>query len=155
MSLVQYVGSAGYHQDDDRDINTLPLNSPYREAVANGTATSTNLYRSYPGFSDVTQEEVGTNSSYHALQAELRMQPRNGLSVQLAYTWSHEIDIVSGDLGSVSNLSTCVTTEARERSTGEISSAQTTSTRCRSIKPADRNGGGNYWADEPTTGRTW
>jgi hypothetical protein len=79
------------------------LNSPYREAVANGTVTSTNLYRIHPGFSGITQEEVATNSSYHALQAELRMQPKNGLSVQLAYTWSHEIDVVSSDLGSVSN----------------------------------------------------
>jgi hypothetical protein len=102
VSLIQYVGSAGYHQDDNRDINTLALNSPFREAVANGTYNA-NLAAQYPGFAGITQEEVGTNSSYHALQAELRMQPRNGLSVQLAYTWSHEIDVVSSDLGSVSN----------------------------------------------------
>jgi hypothetical protein len=70
--------------------------------VANGTYNA-NLAVQYPGFAGITQEEVATNSSYQALQAELRMQPKNGLFLQLSYTWSHEIDIVSGDLGSVSN----------------------------------------------------
>jgi hypothetical protein len=102
VSIIQYVGSAGYHQDDNRDINTLALNSPFRQGVANGTYNA-NLAVQYPGFAGITQEEVATNSSYQALQAELRMQPKNGLFLQLSYTWSHEIDIVSGDLGSVSN----------------------------------------------------
>ncbi len=102
VGLLQYVGSAGYHQDDDRAINTLPLDSPYREGVANGTYNA-NLARVYPGFAGVTEEDVNTNSNFNALEAELRVEERHGLSIELAYTWSHEIDVVSGDLGSVSN----------------------------------------------------
>jgi hypothetical protein len=102
VGLVQYVGTIGYHQDDDRAINTLPLDSPNREGVANGTFNA-NLGRIYPGYAGITEEDVNTNTSYHALEAELRMESRHGLSVQLAYTWSHEIDIISSDLGNVSD----------------------------------------------------
>ena len=102
VSVIQYVGSAGWHQDDDRAINTLPLDSPDRQGVANGSFNA-NLARSYPGYAGITQEETATNSNYQSLQAGLRVEARHGITLQLAYTWSHEIDIVSGDLGSVSD----------------------------------------------------
>jgi hypothetical protein len=102
ISVVQYVGSSGWHQDDNRAINTLALGNPNREGVANGTVNA-NQQRQYLGYSGISQEEVATNSQYHSLQAGLRMEHKHGLTVQLAYTWSHEIDIVSGDLASVSN----------------------------------------------------
>jgi hypothetical protein len=102
IAVVQYVGSAGWHQDDDRDINTLPLDSPHRQGVANGTFNP-NPARIFPGYSNITQEEVATNSHYNSLQAGLRMENKHGLTLQLAYTWSHEIDIVSFDLGAVSD----------------------------------------------------
>lgn len=102
ISVIQYVGSAGWHQDDNRAINTLPLNSPHRQGVATGSFNA-NLARRNPGFAGITQEEVATNSHYQSLQAGLNIQSRRGMTLQLAYTWSHEIDIVSGDLGSVSD----------------------------------------------------
>jgi hypothetical protein len=100
ISAVQYVGMTAWHQNDERAINTLPLNDVAdREAVATAGANS-NLYRQYQGFGGITQIENITNSSYHSLQASLRMENKHGLTVQLAYTWSHEIDIQSGDLTS-------------------------------------------------------
>ncbi|MGC2402581.1 MAG: carboxypeptidase regulatory-like domain-containing protein [Acidobacteriaceae bacterium] len=110
VAAVQYAGSVGWDQDDDRSINTLPLTDPnnqanpydLREGVANGTLNA-NLYRIYPGFSTVTQEENETSSSYHSLQATLRLENRHGLTLVLAYTYSHEIDEVSNDLNSLSN----------------------------------------------------
>jgi hypothetical protein len=103
VAVLQYVGSIGWDQDDDRAINTLPLNDVvHRQGVANGTLNA-NLYRIYPGFSTVTQEENQTRFSYHSLQAGLRMENRHGLTLQLAYTYSHEIDQVSNDLNGVSN----------------------------------------------------
>ena len=51
----------------------------------------------------ITQEENETNFAYNSLQASLRMENRHGLTVQLAYTWSHEIDEVSNDLNGLSN----------------------------------------------------
>jgi len=98
--VIQYVGMTAWHQNIERAINTLPLGDiTDREAVATAGANA-NLYRIFQGFGGITQIENSTNSSYHSLQAALRMQARHGLSLQLSYTYSHEIDIQSGDLSS-------------------------------------------------------
>ena len=110
VAIVQYVGSRGWDQSDDRQVNTLPLTDPNnpadpyddREGVANGTLNA-NLYRVFPGFSNIQQEETQTNFDYDSLQAGLRMENRHGLTVQLAYTWSHEIDEVGNDLNGISD----------------------------------------------------
>ncbi len=110
IAVVQYGGALGWDQNDDRGINTLPLadannaSNPYddREGVANGSLNA-NQYRIFPGFSSINQEENETNYEYNSLQSALRMENRHGLTVQLAYTWSHEIDEVSGDLNGLSN----------------------------------------------------
>src|SRR5579883_2904111 len=102
---VQYVGMTGWHQDDQRNINTLPLSDSsgyaHRQAVANGA--NANLYRQFPGWANITLNENETNSNYHSLQSVLRMENKHGLTLQFAYTYSHEIDIKSGDLQGVSN----------------------------------------------------
>lgn len=106
VAALQYVGTLGWHQNDERAVNTLPLTdttntaNPYdeRQAVAGGA--NANLYRQYRGFANITQIENTTNFSYHSLQAALRMENRHGFSFQLAYTYSHEIDIQSTDLTS-------------------------------------------------------
>lgn len=109
---VRYVGTAGWNQDDLREINDLRLSQlAQREAVATnckgyvpvGGATTcpnpdANLWRPYGGYGNLRQEENATNSSYNSLQTILRMQNRHGLSLEFAYTYSHEIDIQSADL---------------------------------------------------------
>jgi hypothetical protein len=110
IAVVQYGGALGWDQNDDRGINTLPLadgsnpTNPYddREGVANGSLNA-NPYRIFPGFSSINQEENETNFEYNSLQSGLRMENRHGVTVQLAYTWSHEIDEVSSDLNGLSN----------------------------------------------------
>ncbi len=126
IAVVQYVGTRGWHQSTDIPINTLPLTAndpngpgnPYydREGVAGQIpdptdptgkkhlpALNANFYRQFPGFSSVTQETNNTNFSYNSFQAGLRMENRHGLTMQLAYTWSHEIDLVANDLGGASD----------------------------------------------------
>ncbi len=120
VAVLQYVGTSGWNQNDNRAINTLPLNSPaaLRQAVAtstpvkaNGTngpagttyQTDPNLYRQYLGYAGITQEEQTTNSSYHSLQAGLRLENKHGLTLQGSYTWSHEIDAANSDLTTLSN----------------------------------------------------
>ncbi len=115
VASVQYVGSRGWDQSNDRSINTLPLTDiAHRQGVAgqipdpnnptkNLPPLNANIYRQFPGFSTITQEENESNFAYNSLQASLRMENRHGLTVQLAYTWSHEIDEVSNDLNAVSN----------------------------------------------------
>ena len=101
---VQYVGTNAWNQNTRVEQNDLPLaNLAHRQAVAQGG--NANLYRPYLGFSNVLQSTNAVNSNYNSLQAALRMEKKHGLSLQLAYTWSHEIDgqQSSQDLGTASN----------------------------------------------------
>ena len=116
IAVVQYVGSRGWDQDNDRQINTLPLvdpgwtqNSPnssgpydQRQLVATGKANA-NQFRIFPGFASINQEENETNFNYNSLQAGIRVENRHGLTTQVAYTWSHNMDEVANDLGGLSN----------------------------------------------------
>ncbi len=100
VAILQYVGSIGWDQNDERNINTLPLNDlTHRQAVAGNSGLS-NRYRIYSGYGGITQTESETNSNYNSLQAGLRIENKHGLTAQFSYTWSHEIDIASGDEGS-------------------------------------------------------
>jgi hypothetical protein len=103
VAVLQYVGSDGWDQNDDRQINTLPLgNLAAREGVANGSLNQ-NIYRNYPGYAQINQEENETNFNYNSLQAGVRFENKHGLTTQLAYTWSHNIDEVTNDLGGLSD----------------------------------------------------
>jgi len=62
-----------------------------------------NLYRAYAGWGTINQEENTTNGNYNGFQTGLRVQNKWGLSGEIDYTWSHEIDITTYDLGPVSN----------------------------------------------------
>lgn len=110
IAVVQYVGSDGWDQNDDRQINTLPLTDPNNSAnpydLRQGVATgklNPNGYRIYPGFGAINQEENETNFNYNSLQAGVRMENRHGLTTQVAYTWSHTISVVANDLNGLSN----------------------------------------------------
>jgi Carboxypeptidase regulatory-like domain/TonB-dependent Receptor Plug Domain len=102
IAVIQYVGTTAWHQNDLRAIDTLPLSSTERQGVAAGTYNA-NLARIYPGFSGIQMSENNSNSSYHSLQAGLRAENWHELTLQLSYTFSHEIDIVSNDLSAVSD----------------------------------------------------
>jgi len=70
--------------------------------------TGTNLsnpdfYRTFQGYSSITQEENTANGNYNGFQTGLRAQGKHGLSGEIDYTWSHEIDITTYDLNTVSN----------------------------------------------------
>lgn len=123
VGVVQYVGTRGWNQSVNIPINTLPLTNPcrasnpfesgstnclsgnpynLRQKVQSGGLRA-NLVRTYPGFSSITQETNESNFNYNSLQAGVRMEHKHGLTVQLAYTYSHEIDNVANDLGTASN----------------------------------------------------
>src|SRR6185312_17548026 len=93
VAVVQYVGTRGWDQSTNIPINTLPLDDlTDRQAVATAGAKA-NLYRIFPGFGPINQESVNSNVRYNSLQMGIRMENRHGLTMQAAYTWSHEIDI--------------------------------------------------------------
>jgi hypothetical protein len=107
VAQLQYVGTDGWNQNNDRQINTLPLvdsanpANPYdlRQQVAGGK--SPNPWRIFPGFSSINQQENTTHFNYNSLQAGLRVENRHGATATFAYTWSHLIDIQQNDLNGV------------------------------------------------------
>ena len=120
--VVQYVGNLAWHQNIERNINNFPINTsldgPLRawrqrslsgDDCLNATSVRTchgrtaNSFRTYPGYGGITQEENTTNGNYNGFQTGLRVQNKWGLSGELDYTYSHEIDLTTYDLTQVSN----------------------------------------------------
>src|SRR5579863_5202471 len=90
------AGDGGYHYDRG---NTKDNVGPDRQCnVGFGNVNGgQNSFNQYPGYSNITQQETGTNGSYSGFQTGLRLQNKWGLSGELDYTYSHEIDIQSYD----------------------------------------------------------
>jgi hypothetical protein len=121
--VVQYVGNLAWHQNIERDINDFPLNTDINtrcnagdgsnkynngadvcpDGLAPVTLANANMFRTYQGYGEIKQQENTTNSNYNGFQTGLRIQNRWGLSGELDYTYSHEIDLTSSDLTPVSN----------------------------------------------------
>jgi len=105
--VTQYVGNMAWHQNIRRNINGYPLNTSLaiRKAIAagGGSLTAPDQYRTYPGYSGITEQENNTNGNYDGFQAGLRVQGRWGLSGEVDYTYSHEIDITSTDDSTIDN----------------------------------------------------
>ncbi|MGA2569490.1 MAG: carboxypeptidase-like regulatory domain-containing protein [Terracidiphilus sp.] len=117
--VVQYVGNVAWHQEQYTHINDFPLTTDAAVRKANGNLTSytnasgqlvtlptagqgtvagnSDSFRTYEGYSGITSMTDNTNGSYSGLQAGLRLQNKWGLSGELDYTYSHAIDIQSGD----------------------------------------------------------
>jgi Carboxypeptidase regulatory-like domain len=116
--VVQYVGNMAWHQNEQRHIDNFPVNTPLGVRAKGGNVTTVdgtstgaplptsgqgqvannaNSWRSYSGYSGITQQENATNGTYSGFQTGVRVQNRWGLSGELDYTWSHEIDIMTYD----------------------------------------------------------
>jgi hypothetical protein len=59
--------------------------------------------RNFDGFGGITEQENNTNGNYNGFQAGLRVQNRWGLSGEVDYTYSHEVDITSQDDATIAN----------------------------------------------------
>ncbi len=109
--VVQYVGNLAWHQNIDLPFNNMPIttSNALRSAVASGSLSSaiypagSNELRTYPGYAGITEEQNTTGNTYNGLQTSLRVQNKWGLSGELDYTYSHNIDITDGDLNTVAN----------------------------------------------------
>jgi hypothetical protein len=92
-------------------VAAFPTSNPnwtpiYSDRWANqGSKILANKLRNYPGFGNINQEENETNAHYNSLQAGIRFENKWGLTSQLAYTYSHQLDSSTGtgDLGGLPN----------------------------------------------------
>jgi hypothetical protein len=62
-----------------------------------------NAFRQYQGYTSISQDQNQTNGTYNGFQTGLRAQNKWGLSGEVDYTYSHEIDITTYDRSTVSN----------------------------------------------------
>jgi len=101
VALQCLAGDSGNHYGTSTaDIGTYDKNClPGFQSFPGGL----NQFRSYQGYTRINQIENDTNGNYNGFQTGLRLQNKWGLSGELDYTWSHEIDITSSDLAQASN----------------------------------------------------
>jgi hypothetical protein len=122
--VVQYVGNIAWHQNIiDNAVNSLSpsigtvdvgklgtpnmLDARYVAGCNCGQSFNNlggmNAYRQFPGYAGIGQDQNNTNGNYNGFQTGLRVQNRWGLSGELDYTYSHEIDITSYDRTNIDN----------------------------------------------------
>jgi hypothetical protein len=95
VASVSYVGSRGYKLYNQRQLNPALgtfFEVPDGRTIPTPTPANANLRRLNPDIpSGVVQMESTGNSWYNALQANLQKRYRNGLVLQVAYTFSRLI----------------------------------------------------------------
>ncbi len=86
---IGYVGSEGRKLSVLLDINQI------------GGSFNDGRLTAYPNFGSINQlNSIGT-SNYNALQSTLRLRAWHGLTMQVAYTWAHELDEISAYRGAI------------------------------------------------------
>lgn len=95
---VDYIGTKGVHLMYDSMLNQ---NTP-NLAVAQGTVNVDSV-RPYLGYGSIQMVTPEAYSNYHGLQASLRNQIGNALTLNAAYTFSKVLTTASGDLTTVQN----------------------------------------------------
>jgi hypothetical protein len=103
VAQIGYVGSEGR-----RLLSLLDINQSF---VDPGVGVTPGVYSTFVQSSVSANPLVGTNpinqiesigtSNYNALQATLRTQSWHGLTTNLMYTWSHNLDIVTAYRGAL------------------------------------------------------
>jgi len=98
MAQVGYVGSLGRHLAYIRDINQAALGSNSVNRPLNGFSylqQTRPYFSTFPNFGAIDQLESGGSSSYHSMQALVRIRTWHGLTSQYSYTWSHALETLA------------------------------------------------------------
>jgi Carboxypeptidase regulatory-like domain len=110
---LAYVGSVSNHLVYTLNVNGLPFGSawlpqnqdPSKTPKFDGTTTTnTNLYRPYPGYSDINMYDFGANSNYNAFQASLNRRLSANFLFGLSYTWSKAMGVAAANTDSLNPL---------------------------------------------------
>ena len=100
VGVIQYVGSTGWNQSDQRAINTLPLADLTDRGSSGQRHPSQRLQtlsRAMPASTRLKARQTATTTRF---RRECAWKTSTGSPRSFPDTWSHEIDIQSGDLGS-------------------------------------------------------
>jgi len=89
------AGDSGNHSPFGDDSNCKPGFQSFNGGM--------NQFRTFDGYGGINQEENDTNGNYNGFQTGLRLQNKWGLSGELDYTYSHEIDLTTYDLTGLDN----------------------------------------------------
>ena len=96
---IGYVGNQGRHQQYNRDLGQLPLNTTTTPGttILSSVNFTNNAIRPFPGFNSVNFTEFGATSNYNALQTRLSRRFASHLTLNASYTWSKAMDEVDAD----------------------------------------------------------
>jgi hypothetical protein len=83
---LAYAGSHGTHIFETTELNPARLTGP------TDTAGNEQARRIYPNFSNISESNMGGNTSYNSMQFTLKKILSRGLNATLNYTWSKSID---------------------------------------------------------------
>ena len=85
-TLLAYVGSHGTHIFTTTELN------PARQTGSTDTAGNEQGRRYYTNFSNVSESNMGGNTSFQSMQFTLRKRISYGLSATFNYAWSKSLD---------------------------------------------------------------
>lgn len=96
---VGYVGNMGRHQQYNRDLGQLPLNTTTAPGttILSSVNNTQNAIRPYLGFTNVNYTEFGATSNYNALQTRVTRRFATHLTMNVAFVWSKVMDQVDSD----------------------------------------------------------
>jgi TonB dependent receptor len=100
---IGYVGNKSIHQLQLLDINQPPEGAGFGPgcnfSTGNGDPVCEQLARpfnaQFPDFSQINTISSNGFATYHSLQAVLRADNFHGLTTQVSFTWSHNLDTAS------------------------------------------------------------
>jgi Carboxypeptidase regulatory-like domain len=112
---VSYVGTAGSHLLQRRNINAPAYGAAYLPENQDPTSSSTDtrlgakaltpeFLRPYQGFGNIQYIEPAASSNYHSLQTSINRRFSRGLLLGVNYTWSKALGTTSEDLPNVQNF---------------------------------------------------
>lgn len=97
---IAYVGNHSIHQLQLLDINQPPLGAGYGSGCVNPPSFACEQagrpYNSkYPTLAQINTISTSGFAHYHSLQATLKSNDFHGLTTQVSFTWSHNLDTAS------------------------------------------------------------
>jgi hypothetical protein len=104
---ISYVGSQSRNQLQARNLNSVPYGAAFLPAnqdptlpansIPGATSLASDFMRPYRGYGDIRIAEPVASSSYNSLQTSVNRRFKNGLLLNVSYTWSKALGTVSND----------------------------------------------------------